>query len=161
MAESSMRDELLRQGGLSTLHPRARQDAQDAVRKARRWTRRLAAATIVLWLLAAGAIVACLVGFVTFFLPWIAHWGGKVAELTVTTSAPVTSLDARWMQGTEQSIGIIALYLLYGGIVVAAFVALAAGSTVAFVYASRQATLKQIQLSLDEIVEQLKNESKG
>jgi len=65
------------------------------------------------------------------------------------------------MQGTEQSIGIIALYLLYGGIVVAAFVALAAGSTVAFVYASRQATLKQIQLSLDEIVEQLKNESKG
>src|SRR5512133_3647666 len=108
MADSKMRDELLRQGGLSVPEPQARRGAQDAVRRATRWTRRLAGTTMILWLLAAGAIVAGIIGYMIFFCPWISQGGGKVAELSVTTSAPATALHARWMQGTQRSIQVIA-----------------------------------------------------
>ena len=159
MAESDMRDELQRIADRSSRsNEEARRDAQTAVRKAARRSHWLAGVTITLWLLTAGGIVALLFGYLVLFLPWMSEWGERVAKLTTSTVAASDS-DIAVLSHTHQALRSIGLYMSYGGMIVAGLMALAAASTIAFVYASRQATLKQIQISLAEIVAQFEQQS--
>ncbi len=68
------------------------------------------------------------------------------------------SSDPDFMRAqTGMSIRALGLYVYYGGIVSGVLLVLSAASTIGFIYASRQTTLQQIQMSLKEIVDEIKH----
>ncbi|MCX5677424.1 MAG: hypothetical protein NTX87_20785 [Planctomycetota bacterium] len=116
----------------------------------RRQHRRLrlwAGLTISLWVLAGGYCVANVLLFLTFFFPKLA---GFIAD---PSKAGRGASDLEFFH-------ILAYYLLYSNVLGQVLLVAAAGMTVVFVLKSRQATLRQIQASLDEISRQIEAQSK-
>jgi len=144
MSEMELRDELLRKANQEA-NPEAGERLREAARSAiRRWrigVRLLAGITIVLWTLVAGGALATVLVFLTFFLPRIVQMAsdGETGREAVNGMAHLTA----W-------------YLQCAAWTWAALVVIAAASTVAFVLASRTATLRQIGASLAELTEELR-----
>ena len=108
-------------------------DVQQILERAKSRLRILGALTVFVWAVAAAAFVACVYLFLLFVWPKLADGGP-------------------WPPGSARA---VAHFLLAAAIVWAGLFALAAGCTILFVVRSRQATLRQIQVSLQEISERL------
>ena len=116
------------------------------LRRDRRWVRLLAALTIILWTLAAAGIVVVL----TLFL----RLAPKQAQyLRDVNRDRVTAADREHLERLH--LLILGKAMAMVSVSVAALT-LAALGTVALVFASRRATLRQVSASLAEISEQLK-----
>ena len=131
----------------STTRP-ASEVARAAIQRDRRRVRTLSVATILLWLLSGAGILVFHFGFLIFFLP-------KINELL---TRPEES------HATRQWADVIYWYARLSQPVVSISVAamvLAASCTVMLIFASRRATLRQVNLSLAQICEQLKLQAPG
>ena len=122
------------------------QDAARIVRRARIRLRFLAGGSLLLWLIVAGVFVAFHVCFLVFLMP-----------LVHATAAEITQgLNERAAARLATLMSVLPQYILYGTITWAVLLALAAAFTILYVQASRRATLRQIQASLDEVAQQLR-----
>lgn len=121
----------------------ARDQAERVIRRDRRMVRSLTAATVVLWLLAALGVIVIHFGFLVFFLP-------KINELLQHPHDPKTA--SQWedvvYHFSRLSVPIVSVSV--------SAMLLAALTTILLVFASRRATLRQIQASLAQISEQLR-----
>ncbi len=202
MADSDLKEELLRQGGLSGPAPAGpATDAHQLLRRARRRTRFLAVLATLLWLLTATGVIIWAVGFAVFFLPRLSYLAAQVAfvrefetaqgpqptSLATTSEGPAGrrdeqpvsegirhSPDSRPYGGecgravvrpfdanlererSSRDIWAVGMYIHCGGIALGVLLALSGASTIGFVLSSRQATLRQIHLSLQEIMAEIK-----
>lgn len=120
--------------------------AANVLRRDRRLVNALATLTAVLWLLAAGSIGAFYYMFMTFIFPRINE------ALTNPAAANDPRLPQQW-QTIIDSLRLVGHPLIVASLVA---VALAALATVALVYLSRRATLRQINAVLADISAQLR-----
>jgi len=131
-------EELLRRAAGAKPPPDPVTTVEAVSRRQRRRVRLWAALTVALWILAAGYSAANVLVYLIFFYP-------KLASLIQDPSADGRGTAAR------EFLHIQAYYLLYSNVLWPVLLVAAAGMTVLFVLKSRQATMRQIQASLDDI----------
>jgi hypothetical protein len=126
--------------------PDARQQTWRVLERDRRRVRRLTALTVAVWVLAMLLALGVLVAF-GFLFPQYARLVHGVEQGKLTQAQGQEMLRV-YLMGLQKNLLIQALSV--------AALALAAICTVRLVYASRRATLRQLNASLIEIAEQLK-----
>jgi hypothetical protein len=134
----------------ASLDPRAL--AERVLRRDRRRVSLLTGLTLFLWLLAAAGIGLVLYGFY-----W--HWIPKQMQLMKHTAEGVVDADTR-VRVEQFHVDIVAKAVAVMAISVA-ILGVATLCTVLLVFASRRATLRQVNASLLEISEQLKQLRQG
>jgi len=140
-------EELLKQAAGAKPPPDPQTTVEAVSRRQRRRLGLWAGLTISLWILAGGYCVANVLVFLTFFYPKLAWFIEDPSEAGRGASA-------------REFFHILAYYLLYSNVLWPVLLVAAAGMTVVFVLKSRQATLRQIQATLDEISRQIEAQSK-
>ena len=126
--------------------PDARQQTWQVLERDRRRVRRLTGLTVAVWVLAMLLTLGVLVAF-GFLFPQYALLVHGVEQGKLTQAQGQEMLRV-YLMGLQKNLLVMALAL--------AALALAAICTVLLVFASRRATLRQLNASLIEIAEQLK-----
>jgi ABC-type phosphate/phosphonate transport system permease subunit len=137
-------------GTSAALDPR--QLAEQVLRRDRRRVRLLTGLTLLLWLLAAAGIGLVLYGFY-----W--HWVPKQMQLMKHTAEGVVDPDTR-VRVEQFHLDVVAKAVAVMAISVA-ILGVATLCTVLLIFASRRATLRQVNASLLEISEQLSQLRQG
>jgi hypothetical protein len=140
MSEPTLGDALVRKESAAI---EAHQQAGMAMQRERSRVRRWSILAVLMWLLAAAGILLFHFGFLILFLPKINFLLTKATEAQRQKEWPEVVYYYGTLTPPVVVISVIALLL-------------AALSTLRLVFASRQATLRQINLSLAQISEQIK-----
>lgn len=123
---------------------------QQVLRSDRRRVRRLAVATVVLWILAAGGIPLFFGLFMAFIFP-------KTEQILREMITHQDGLDPQQLSNAAhvvlQAATKLSIVLVTGSVLA---LLLAACGTVALVFAARRATLRQVNASLAEIAERMR-----
>lgn len=145
--DNNLGEALLKQAAGATPAPDPRKTAEAVSRRQGRRLRLWTGLAIFLWTLAGGYCVLNAWVLLTFFYPKLADWLMHPPEAGHGGAA-------------GEFLGFLAEYLLYSNIVWPVLLVAAAWATILFVVKSRQATLRQIQATLDDISRQLTAQSK-
>jgi hypothetical protein len=140
-------EELLRQAAGAKPPPDPLATVEAVSRRQRRRLGLWAGLTVFLWILTGGYCIAIVVMFLTYIFP-------RILWLVENPSAATQTMS------NGEFFCVMAYYLLYSIILWQVLLVAAAGMTVVFILKSRQATLRQIQASLNEISRQIKAQSK-
>jgi hypothetical protein len=140
-------EELLKQAAGAKPPPDPQTTVEAVSRRQRRRLGLWAGLTVSLWILTGGYCIAMVVLFLTYIYP-------RILLLVENPSAATRTIS------NGEFFCVMAYYLLYSIIFWQVLLVAAAGMTVVFVLKSRQATLRQIQASLDEFSRQIEAQSK-